>query len=86
MSEVTIIEFEGTPVAVVADGHARLNDTLVGPEALPTVQAMALFAIEVQDGTIDGPYTESRALAYAKEAGRQRANTARSRAVRPGRG
>ena len=39
---------------------------------------MALFAIEVQDGNIDGPYTESRALAYAKEANRQRARRRRA--------
>lgn len=86
MTDVTIITYEGTPVGVVADGHARLNETLIVPEALATVKGMALFAMEVQDGNIDGPYTERRALAYANEASRQRARAGAPGAVRPGRG
>ena len=86
MTALTIIEYEGTPVGVVADGYARLNETLIPPRALPTVKGMALFAMEVQDGNIDGPYTERRALAYAKEANRQRANADAPAPVRPGRG
>jgi hypothetical protein len=86
MTALTIIEYEGTPVGVVADGHARLNETLVPQAALTTVKGMALFAMEVQDGNIDGPYTERRALAYAKEANRQRANAGAPGPVRPGRG
>jgi len=82
---VTIIEYDGAPVGVVADGHVRLNEHLVSREALPTVKGMALFAMEVQDGNIDGPYTHSRALAYAKEANRQRATAAAAGPVRPGR-
>jgi hypothetical protein len=86
MTALTIIEYEGTPVGVVADGHVRLNETLIPLRALPTVKGMVLFAMEVQNGNIDGPYTERRALAYAKEANRQRARAAGPRAVGPGRG
>jgi hypothetical protein len=86
MTGLTIIEFQGNPVGVVADGHARINEELVAPEALATVKGMALFAIEVQAGNIDGPYTQSRARVYANEANRQRATAASPSPVRPGRG
>ena len=35
MTGVTIIEFQGNPVGLVADGHARINEHLVAPDALP---------------------------------------------------
>ena len=86
MTDVTIIEFDGDAVGIVADGHARINEHLVAPETMSTVKGMALFAIEVQHGNIQGPYTQGRALAYANEANRQRSKASTRRPVRPGRG
>ena len=34
---------------------------------------MCLFAIEIHAGEVDGPYTEVRALAYARRAAGRRA-------------
>jgi hypothetical protein len=66
-----VIRWKGEPVALVIDGQAFLNLHLDEADAL-TVKGMCLFALEVQAGTIDGPYSDERALAYAREADRQR--------------
>lgn len=67
----TLIRFNGDPVALVIDGEAFLNLHLDEADAL-TVKGMCLFAMEIQAGAIDGPYSDQRALAYAQEADRQR--------------
>lgn len=68
----TLIRWKDEPVALVIDGQAYLNLHL-DETTLLTVKGMCLFALEVQAGAIDGPYTDQRALAYAREADRQRA-------------
>lgn len=67
----TLIRWKGEPVALVIDGQAFLNLHLDETDTL-TVKGMCLFALEIQAGTIDGPYSDARALAYAQEADRQR--------------
>jgi hypothetical protein len=67
----TLIRWKDEPVALVIDGQAFLNLHLDGADAL-TVKGMCLFALEIQAGAIDGPYSDDRALAYAQEANRQR--------------
>lgn len=67
----TLIRWKGEPVALVIDGQTFMNLHLDEPDAL-TVKGMCLFAMEVQAGAIDGPYSDERALAYAREADRQR--------------
>lgn len=54
-------------------GHARIVDRL-SREDQATVQGMCLFATEVQAGAIDPPYTDGRALVYARLAEWQRAD------------
>jgi hypothetical protein len=61
------ITLRGRTVAIVADGEALIEVTLDEREAA-TVKAMCLFALEIEAGEIDGPYTEARALAYAARA------------------
>lgn len=68
----TLIRWNDEPVALVIDGQAFLNLHLDAAATL-TVKGMCLFALEVQAGAIDGPYSDERALAYAREADRQRA-------------
>lgn len=68
----TLIRWQGEPVALVIDGQAFVNLHLDEATTL-TVKGMCLFALEVQSGAIDGPYSDTRALAYAQEAARQRA-------------
>ena len=67
MPTVQPIMLDGRLVAVVGDGEAVIEVTL-GEQEATTVKAMCLFAIEVQAGEIEGPYTETRALAYAARA------------------
>ena len=56
MSRADVIRFGGVPVALVVDGEARINGGL-SREVDATVKGMCLFAMEVQAGAIDGPYT-----------------------------
>lgn len=73
----TLIRWQGEPVALVIDGEAFVNLHL-DAQATLTVKAMCLFALEVQAGAIDGPYSDERARAYAREADAQRAAGRRS--------
>ena len=75
MSRVDLVRLDGKPVAVVADGEARITAGL-DEQAEATVKGMCLFAMEVQAGVVDGPYTDARALRYAQLANRQRAAAA----------
>ena len=54
-------------VAIVAGGQAIIHRTL-DPGDASTVKAMCLFAIDAQRGALPGPYSEARALAYARRA------------------
>lgn len=64
-SQYTIVALAGEPVAVVSGGEAEMITTL-GAREQRTVAAMCLFAMDVQAGVIDPPYTDQRALAYAQ--------------------
>jgi hypothetical protein len=67
------IMLAGRLVALVSDGHALITTELAPGEEV-TVKAMCLFAIELHSGQESGPYTETRALAYAQRtAGRRQA-------------
>lgn len=78
ISRVQTVRFRGEPVAVVVDGEARIIAALEEADAL-TVKGMCLFAMEVQAGAIDPPYTNARALTYARLANARRARTAGAR-------
>jgi cobyrinic acid a,c-diamide synthase len=78
MSRADVIRFGGVPVALVIDGEARINDGL-SREVDATVKGMCLFAMEVQVGAIDGPYSDARALQYARLASAHRARAADAR-------
>ena len=78
MSKGQVIRLNGDVVALVVDGEARIMDGLSDP-AMLTVKGMCLFAMEVQAGAIDRPYTDERALMYARLADRRRAGTAERR-------
>ncbi len=78
MSKGQVIRLNGDVVALVVDGEARIMDGLSEP-AMLTVKGMCLFAMEVQAGVIDPPYTDERALTYARLADRRRAGTAERR-------
>ncbi len=75
MNRAAVIRFGGVPVALVIDGEARINDGL-SREVEATVKGMCLFAMEVQAGAIDGPYTDARARQYAHLANARRARQA----------
>lgn len=69
-------------LAVLIDGEAFIN-VEIDPGEQATVKAMCLFAMEIQTGDIEGPYTETRALAYAARAAGTRQAARRTRG--PGR-
>ena len=58
------IALDGRLVAFVAGG-AAVSKAGVAAADLATVQAMCLFALEVQAGDREAPYSQARALAYA---------------------
>ena len=71
MSEIQPIIHRGRVAALVVAGQAII------PEALPsqeeaTVKAMCLYALEVADGRLPGPYSDAQALAYACAAAAKR--------------
>ena len=78
MNRAELIRLGGEPVALVVDGEAHITGGLTA-EAESTVKGMCLFAMEVQAGAIDGPYTDARALRYAQEANAHRAGLAGGR-------
>lgn len=53
--------------AVVVAGRAIISDTLPNQEQA-TVKAMCLYALEVAEGRLPGPYSDAQALAYARAA------------------
>jgi hypothetical protein len=78
MRKGQVIRLGGDVVALLVDGEARIMDGLSDP-AMLTVKGMCLFAMEVQAGAIDPPYTDERALMYARLANRRRGGTAERR-------
>ena len=71
MSEIQPIIHHGRVAAVVVGGQAIIPDALPSQEQA-TVKAMCLYALEVADGRLPGPYSEARALAYARAAAANR--------------
>ena len=67
MAELQTIVHNGRLAAVVAGGQAMIRDS-VPDRDLSTIKAICLYALEVADGRIPGPYSSARALAYARAA------------------
>jgi len=67
MSELQPIIHHGTLAAVVIAGHAIISDTL-SKHQHAIVKAMCLYAIEIADGRLPGPYSDTHAVAYAHTA------------------
>ena len=57
----------GRVAAVVIAGQAIIPDALPRREQA-TVKAMCLYALEIADGRLPGPYSDTQALAYARAA------------------
>jgi hypothetical protein len=67
MADIHPIMHNGRLAAVVAGRQAMIRDS-VPDRDLPTIKAMCLYALEVADGRIPGPYSSAQALAYARAA------------------
>ena len=67
MADLQTILYNGRLAAVVAGGQAIIPDS-VPDRDLPTIKAMCLYALEIADGRIAGPYSTAHALAYARAA------------------
>jgi len=67
MSNVQPIIHHGRVAAIVVAGQAIIPDVLPDRERA-TVKAICLYALEVADGRLPGPYSHARALAYAHAA------------------
>ena len=68
MSGLQKIVYRGKLAAVVVADQAILTDPLPEPDER-TVKAMCLYALEVAAGLQPGPYSDERALQYARRAG-----------------
>jgi len=64
MSRLQQITHNGELVAIVLADQAIIDDTLPFSER-PKVQAMCLYALQIQAGELPGPYTDAKAKAYA---------------------
>jgi hypothetical protein len=71
MSDMTKIVYQGRLAAVVLADQAILTDALPEPDER-TVKAMCLYALEIDAGLQPGPYTDEKALDYARRAPRTR--------------
>ena len=71
MSEIQPITHRGRMAALVVAGQAIIPDALPSQEQT-TVKAMCLYALEVADGRLPGPYSDALALAYARAAAANR--------------
>ena len=65
MNRITIIELNGRAVAAVAGGEAIIRRGLTNGE-LAHVQAMAVFALEIEAGERPGPYSDGGAERHAR--------------------
>ena len=62
MSEIQPIIHHGSVAGVVVADQAIIPDALPGQEQM-IVKAMCLYALEVAEGRLPGPYSDARALA-----------------------
>jgi hypothetical protein len=67
MHEIQPILHHGRLAALVVAGQAIISDTLPRQDEA-TVKAMCLYALEVAEGRLPGPYSDDHALAYARAA------------------
>ena len=67
MGELQKIIYNGRVAGVVVAGQAVISDALAEDDER-MVKAMCLYALEVAAGREPGPYTEQRALGYARRA------------------
>ena len=65
MASIQPIEHDGRVVALAFRGRALIGQQLA-PEALALVQAKCLYALEIEAGTLPGPYTEPAATQFAE--------------------
>jgi hypothetical protein len=70
MGQLHTITYNGQVAAVVVGDEAIVTATLAEDDER-TVKAMCLYALEVTAGREPGPYTDERALGYARRAGRE---------------
>jgi hypothetical protein len=62
------IRLDGEVVAVAAAGQLVVDESVDDGSRLATVQAMGLYALEIEAGAIAGPYSDQDALRYAAAA------------------
>jgi hypothetical protein len=67
VSELQKIIYNGRVVAIVLADQAIIPDGLAESDER-TVKAMRLYALEVAAGLKPGPYSDERALEYARRA------------------
>jgi len=67
VSEIQPIIHDGRLAALVIDSQAIISKRVPQRDQW-TVRAMCLYAIEVADGHLPGPYSTRRALDYARAA------------------
>jgi hypothetical protein len=67
MREIQPIIHHGRVAALVVAGQAIIPDALPSREQA-TVKGMCLYALEVAEGRLPGPYSDAKALAYARAA------------------
>jgi hypothetical protein len=67
MSQLQKIIYNGEVAAVVLADQAIIPDGLAEDDER-TVKAMCLYALEVAAGLQPGPYSDARALQYARRA------------------
>jgi hypothetical protein len=67
MSELQKIIYNGRLAAIVLADQAVIPDGLAETEER-TVKAMCLYALEIAAGLQPAPYTDERALEYARRA------------------
>jgi len=70
MRRLQQITHNGELVAIVLADQAIIDDALPVSER-SQVQAMCLYALQIQAGELPGPYTDDKANAYARAAMRQ---------------
>ena len=71
MSKIQPIIHHGRVAAFVVAGQAIIPDALPSQEQT-TVKAMCLYALEVADARLPGPYSDALALACAHAAAAKR--------------
>ena len=67
MGDLQTVTYNGQVAAVVV-GEEAIVSAALGEDDERTVKAMCLYALEVTAGREPGPYTDERALRYARRA------------------